>query len=482
MKEILHDRIFVLNSCEFGYTNPTTFSRGEFLKCVGSSVLLTLRRIIFTIKPELSTAILAIVGATLILFSIPIEAGAIKHDNDTSLKFTWSPASGNVDHYNVYMYTEKDKNKDKDKDKNKDKDKDKDKDEYVLVAITSETTYTINSKAKYTYKVKVEAVDAAGNVGPMSDESEPVICDPIEPVADLRASVSGNSIILTWTASIDAVSYNVYRDTDPNFTPDKTGGSNRIATGVNDEDPVVVGIQWTDWSDGVVGDVSDNYYYIVTAVSALDSESENSNVVGEYDIFLQTTVGLDWNLIALPLDDGSIRTASQLQAAIPNAKSVAYWNASQQRYVQYIYIAKGVEFNNFDVTPGYAYYVSVTSDTIWTIVGNVTAPSFNLQTTDGSDWNTISVPLSRTDITKASQLQAAIPNADSVAYWNIFQQRYVQYIYIAKGVEFNNFNVVPGGAYYVSVTKNSVWPRETVPTAPDKDLTNRSLPKPVILK
>ena len=112
MKEILHDRIFVLNSCEFGYTNPTTFSRGEFLKCVGSSVLLTLRRIIFTIKPELSTAILAIVGATLILFSIPIEAGAIKHDNDTSLKFTWSPASGNVDHYNVYMYTEKDKNKD----------------------------------------------------------------------------------------------------------------------------------------------------------------------------------------------------------------------------------------------------------------------------------------------------------------------------------------------------------------------------------
>jgi hypothetical protein len=87
-------------------------------------------------------------------------------------------------------------------------------------------------------------------------------------------------------------------------------------------------------------------------------------------------------------------------------------------------------------------------------------PNFNLL----SGWNTIVVSLSGTDITKASELQAMIPGATSVAYWDSSQQRYVQYVYIADGVEFNNFDVVPGGAYYVSIREEAVSAAPPKPT------------------
>ena len=109
----------------------------------------------FTIKSEFIVAFLAIVGVIFILFSIPIGAGAVTYDNDTSLEFTWTAASGDVDHYNVYVST--------------------DEGDYVLVGTTSETAYTVTGLNGATYKVRVEAVDAAGNIGPMSDESDPVM-------------------------------------------------------------------------------------------------------------------------------------------------------------------------------------------------------------------------------------------------------------------------------------------------------------------
>ena len=83
-----------------------------------------------------------------------MEAGAVTYDNDTSLDFTWETASGDVDHYNVYVSI--------------------DEGEYDLVGTTSETSYTVEGSDGHTYKIKVEAVDAAGNTGPMSDESDPV--------------------------------------------------------------------------------------------------------------------------------------------------------------------------------------------------------------------------------------------------------------------------------------------------------------------
>ena len=236
----------------------------------------------FTIKSEFTVTFFAIIGVIFILFSISTEAGAEYYDNDTELKFIWTAASGNVDHYNVYVST--------------------DGSDYVLVGSTTETFYIVEGEDGHTYRVKVEAVDVEGNVGPMSEESDPVICDtsPPESVTDLRTAVSDDNILLEWTASADAVSYNVYRDTEPDFTPDQTGGSNRIATDVNDEDLETTGFQWTNTSDDVVlvGDTNSNYFYAITAVDAAGNESEPSNKAGEFDI--QLVAGAE-NLISLPL-------------------------------------------------------------------------------------------------------------------------------------------------------------------------------------
>jgi hypothetical protein len=127
-------------------------------------------------------------------------------------------------------------------------------------------------------------------------------------VTDLGVEASGGSILLKWTPKADAFSYNVYRDTKPDFTPDKTGGGNRVATGVNNEDLEAEEIQWIDSSDtqgggnriaigvnegnpatraiqgtnssgGVSAEVAANYFYVVTVVDSEGNESDPSNKV-----------------------------------------------------------------------------------------------------------------------------------------------------------------------------------------------------------
>ena len=105
-----------------------------------------------------------------------MEAGSATYDNDTSLDFSWEAASGDVDHYNVYVYVSVDG------------------DEYVLDSdkggVTFETEYSVeNCSDGHSYKIAVEAVDAAGNVGPMSDESDPV-------TVSLTASYTNITVLL----------------------------------------------------------------------------------------------------------------------------------------------------------------------------------------------------------------------------------------------------------------------------------------------
>ena len=130
-----------------------------------------------TIKSEFTTTLLAIICGIVILFSIPIESSAVTYDDDTSLDFIWEAASGDVDHYNVYVSI--------------------DEGDYVLVGNTSETSYTVEGSDGHSYKVQVEAADAAGNVGPMSPESDPVICNLIKP-----GDVSRDGQITAFDASL----------------------------------------------------------------------------------------------------------------------------------------------------------------------------------------------------------------------------------------------------------------------------------------
>jgi len=86
-----------------------------------------------------------------------------QYDDDTQLGFYWREASGNPHHYNVYVCV------DESVDQNG-------KRKYSFDGTTEKASYTVTGEDGHSYRIKVEAVDAAGNVGPMSEESDLVIC------------------------------------------------------------------------------------------------------------------------------------------------------------------------------------------------------------------------------------------------------------------------------------------------------------------
>jgi len=77
---------------------------------------------------------------------------------------------------------------------------------------------------------------------------------------------------------------------------------------------------------------------------------------------LITTSKTNFNEIMLPLDKSSIKKASELMSNIPYCNSVAYWNAADQGYEQYL---PGLQNTDFTVHIGYPYYVNVTDNCIW---------------------------------------------------------------------------------------------------------------------
>ncbi len=86
------------------------------------------------------------------------------------------------------------------------------------------------------------------------------------------------------------------------------------------------------------------------------------------------------NGISLPFENTGITDAEGLCLSIPFCESVSYWDAQTQKFVTH---KKGSTENNFSLTPGYPYFVSVTQDTIWTASGDIPSYfTFNLITTD----------------------------------------------------------------------------------------------------
>lgn len=261
--------------------------------------------------------------------------------------------------------------------------------------------------------------------------------------------IIGSDLRFTFDNITEGAVLNVYQDTSVTFIPDREGGTNRIATGVTDEDPGTPGFQWTDME--AVGDPSTNYFYLFTTVEG--TESDNSVMIGEYDYDLITTSTTDFNEISLPLDVAEITSAEDLMGAIPSCNSIARWNAVQQGYEQYIDI---IPATNFAIEAGYPYYVNVSDDVVFTIVGEIVSPVvFNLITTETTDFNEVMLPLDRTDILSASGLMADIPACNSVARWNSGTQGYDQYISL---IEVTNFATRPGYPYYVNITSDVTWP------------------------
>ena len=133
------------------------------------------------------------------------------------------------------------------------------------IAQPSGTSYNDTGLAAGTYYYKVTAEDAAGNVGPASNEASAVVGDTTPPSAPGTLSATGavGKATLSWGAASDNVAvvrYDVYRSTTPGFTP---AAGNRIAqpSGTSYTDTVTPG----------------TYYYKVQAEDAAGNIGPASN-------------------------------------------------------------------------------------------------------------------------------------------------------------------------------------------------------------
>ncbi len=270
----------------------------------------------------------------------------------------------------------------------------------------------------------------------------------------LSCSLEGtNDLKFTLAEMPGYPAFNVYRDTIAYFTPDKAGGTNRIAYCMTDEDPVEEGVQWTDTD--AAGNHTTNYFYIFTAMGG--NESENSVTAGEFDYYLITTPTTDFNEIALPLNIKGITNAAELMSAIPGCNSIARWDPADQGYYQYISF---LPMTNFSIEMGYPYYVNVTNDVVLTFTGEIVQPDFSLITTPATDFNEVMLTLDKTNITQASELMADIPSCNSIARWDPEVQGYYQYV---SFLPMTNFNVRVGYPYYVNVDSDVTWPGSIEP-------------------
>ena len=275
-------------------------------------------------------------------------------------------------------------------------------------------------------------------------------------ITDLDLSITVDDILLEFSPLDGATGYNVYRGTSYDFVPDQSGGSNRIAENINDEDGGTAGVQWTDTGSGadIVGDVSTNYFYRVTGI--VTTETDPSNLAGEFDYNLITTGSTDINELVVIMETNDSRnpitTAEELAVAIPNCTDVYYWDASGQGTVGH---PKGTPIENFDVKTGYPYIVNVSSPTIWTVGGSYSDVSFTLITTGSTDINHIGVPLSKGTLATAEDLAQDIPNCTDTYYWDASGQGTVGH---PKGTPIENFDVDAGYPYYSNVTAETTWP------------------------
>lgn len=289
------------------------------------------------------------------------------------------------------------------------------------------------------------------------------------PVAttDLAGTRAGGDLQLAWPAVTQNIvggamapdHYVIYRRVDePYFIPSP---ADVIATPATPS--------FTD--SGVLGDPAHNYFYVVTAVDALGTESAPSNRLGAFDFGLTPAAALGeraYNLIAANLDLLAVTDADEL---------AAYAQAATGGHGVYMVLrhdapAQAIEWRlpgqagtNFAVTAGDAVYLTLdeTGPTNVSLVGSVPSigdVSFALTrpAPGGScTYTFISVPLHRDDLIDADTLAADIGGVFNLARYNAATQ---DLTWRVPGVSGDNFPVRAGYPYIVCLddTAPPVWP------------------------
>jgi hypothetical protein len=290
---------------------------------------------------------------------------------------------------------------------------------------------------------------------------QPNVPAPPQAIDDLMATISRDSVLLTWSAvttdtsgeEISIHGYVIYRGTEAYFDPtpsDSIGytDSNTLSF----VDPGIGGVN-------VVGDVDTNYYYVVKAVDIYGNYSDISNRVGEYDYEIVVTPTTDFSYVTLPFTGTGITDADDLISSIgaSNINNVSRFIQSSQSYEARFAAGYG---SNFPVVPGGIYQVNAKSYTIWSIAGAIPhadSINYSIITAPTTDFSFISIPFEDEDIYHTAQdvidslpgalntLNNFIPSSQS------WQSRF------AAGYG-PNFAVKPGGVYQANAKASATFP------------------------
>jgi hypothetical protein len=285
---------------------------------------------------------------------------------------------------------------------------------------------------------------------------------PPQKIEDLSITLEnftkGGDIRLTWTEpfdNIDVGRYVIHRSTSTAVLGDSLAGTTDT----------------TYLDTGAVGDPDSNYVYAVRAVDTSENKSAASNQVGEYDNSLQVTTGTDYTWISVCLGGTGLVMASDLEAHIEANSSpacdcytISEWNSTAQNYTTYTTIP--IPLGDFALEAGHAYRVEVSTNSVWTQVGDVLpsdSVSFDLSATTGTDYTWISIPMHLATLDSTSDLEAHIeanssPACDcyTISEWNSTAQNYTTYTTIPFPI--GNYSVTAGKPYRVEVNTNTVWP------------------------
>lgn len=290
------------------------------------------------------------------------------------------------------------------------------------------------------------------------------ICNSAPPPAPTTISISrsGTDLTISWSDVAEAANgYEVWQSgaNYPYFVPGDPG-STLLGT--------VTTTSFIVTSGSGVGDLNNNYSYLIRAVSCANVPSAPSKQVGEFDFAIQPGISnsdLRWSSISIPLSGSGIPTTADAVASYVSAgniKKVARWNASTETWsVRTVGAPFGTP--NFTVAPGDTLLIGANHlvPAFFTWVGLLPDIGTISQPLIQNSYNFLMIPLDqRGNFTlTADSLAADIGGVTKVARWNAGTQTWtVRTVGAPFGTP--NYTVFLGYPYLVLTSGSTppTWP------------------------
>ena len=245
------------------------------------------------------------------------------YDDDIYLDFIWDPATGPVHHYNVFVSI--------------------DGGEYQLVGTTETTSYRLIGEDGHVYRVKVQAVDAEGNTGPMSDESDPVIVAlPVQ----LQLEEGFNLVGIPFYASASLTSHQLIREKGCKLVAywDVSRGRWISTFAVGDE---ILGPDF-ELKPGM------GVFIKVDRPITLTFK-------GRPPFRPQLQLRGGFNLVSIPKSRRIALSAHDFLRRT-GASQISWWDPARGRWVTALRVGNDILGPDFELRPGYGYFVKAVAD------------------------------------------------------------------------------------------------------------------------